>query len=108
MLPEYLLGNNQPQTCTPGTLSAEKAGKDLIALSRQLIPTIRLINEYGPTENSVTTTAHLGNDLNFLRAPGFRRQRIACPPLDGALGWRPDGMGFRPEIRALAKRLGYG
>lgn len=39
-------------------LAGEKASKDLITLSNQILPGITLINEYGPTENSVTTTAN--------------------------------------------------
>lgn len=38
-------------------LAGEKADKDLVLLSKQIKPSIRLINEYGPTENTITTTS---------------------------------------------------
>jgi sulfotransferase family protein len=51
--------------------------------------------------------SHLGNDINFLQSPALRPGRVPCPPLDGPLPWRKDGQGLRPEIRALAQRMGY-
>jgi hypothetical protein len=51
--------------------------------------------------------AHLGNDINFLRSPALRPGRVSCPPLEGPLPWRADGRGFRPEVMAMAKRMGY-
>jgi amino acid adenylation domain-containing protein/thioester reductase-like protein len=53
-------------------LAGEKADKKLIALSEQLIPGLQLINEYGPTENSVTTTVHFGmtpGNLSIIGTP---------------------------------------
>ncbi|MCU0287765.1 MAG: non-ribosomal peptide synthetase [Acidobacteria bacterium] len=41
-------------------LGGEKAWPILIEQSLALMPQAKLINEYGPTENSVTTTAHIG------------------------------------------------
>jgi len=37
-------------------LAGEKADGDLIIQSKRLLPGVELINEYGPTENAVTTT----------------------------------------------------
>jgi hypothetical protein len=51
--------------------------------------------------------AHLGNDINFLRSPALRSGHVPCPPLNGPLPWRKDGQGFRPEIMAMAQRMGY-
>lgn len=39
-------------------LAGERANPGLIILSREILPHVRLVNEYGPTENSVTTTAN--------------------------------------------------
>lgn len=41
-------------------LAAEKADEELIRLSGDMNPKTLLINEYGPTENSVTATAFIG------------------------------------------------
>ncbi len=38
-------------------LAAEKTDKELIMESKRLNPSIKLINEYGPTENTITTTS---------------------------------------------------
>lgn len=51
--------------------------------------------------------AWLGNDINFLRSPGFRKGGVSRPRLDGPLDWRTDGRGFYPEVQALARELGY-
>lgn len=51
--------------------------------------------------------AHLGNDINYLRSPALRHARIAPSTLDGPLPWREDGVGFYPEVRAMAERFGY-
>jgi amino acid adenylation domain-containing protein len=41
-------------------LAGEKAGEGIIKLSQQLMPQVQLINEYGPTENSVAAAANFG------------------------------------------------
>jgi bacitracin synthase 3 len=38
-------------------LAGEKADQGIVSLSKQLVPQARLINEYGPTENSVAAAA---------------------------------------------------
>lgn len=50
--------------------------------------------------------AHLGNDINFLRSPDYRRGKIKPPSLDEPLPWRPERQLF-PEVRELAILLGY-
>lgn len=51
--------------------------------------------------------ARLGNDVNFLNAPGLREGNVKNPALDTALPWRKDGDGFHPRVVALAGALGY-
>ena len=51
--------------------------------------------------------SHLGNDINFLQSPALRPGKVSCPPLAGPLSWRKDGQGLRPEILAMAQRVGY-
>lgn len=41
-------------------LGAEESDKELIEMSRQRCADTMLINEYGPTENTITTTANIG------------------------------------------------
>jgi amino acid adenylation domain-containing protein len=41
-------------------LAGEKSDDDLIELSRAISPHIELINEYGPTENTIATTSFIG------------------------------------------------
>jgi len=53
-------------------------------------------------------TALFGNDPNFLRGPAFRQHKPKIPPLNGgALPWRDDGKGLRPEVIELAQEFGY-
>jgi hypothetical protein len=51
--------------------------------------------------------AHLGNDINYLRDPAFRRGGVKTSTLAGPLPWRPDGKGFEPRVAELAQQLGY-
>lgn len=53
-------------------LGGEKADPELIALSRSVNSQLTLINEYGPTENTITTTAFIGmteKTLSIIGAP---------------------------------------
>jgi hypothetical protein len=51
--------------------------------------------------------ARYGNDVLFLRNPAVRVGRAEVHSLDGAVSWRKDGQGFLPEVKELAKSLGY-
>lgn len=51
--------------------------------------------------------AHLGNDINFLRAPAFRHTSIVMEGLKGPLPWRKDNLGLRQEVTEMAVSLGY-
>jgi hypothetical protein len=51
--------------------------------------------------------ARLGNDIFFLQDPVLHPSRAVEQSLDGPLGWRTDGIGFLPEVRELARNLGY-
>jgi Sulfotransferase family len=51
--------------------------------------------------------AHLGNDINYLRNPAFRRAPARKSTLAGTLPWRSDGKGFEPHVIALAREFGY-
>lgn len=57
---------------------------------------------YGPG------TAPQGLEAEVLEPlPEADRALAAQPSLDAALPWRPDGQGFAPEVRALARGYGY-
>jgi hypothetical protein len=51
--------------------------------------------------------AKFGNDEFFLRDPALRVNGVTWHSLNGPLEWRGDGQGFRPEVKALAVKLGY-
>lgn len=51
--------------------------------------------------------ARFGNDIFFLERPGFQGSPPTPQSLDGPLRWRPDGRGFLPEVKELARSLGY-
>lgn len=55
-------GNHNFQTLRFAVLAGEKAGGALIRKSIAKLPAVKLANEYGPTETSVTATAHPGID----------------------------------------------
>lgn len=51
--------------------------------------------------------AELGNDILFLRNPFLVSSRAARQSLEGPLAWRPDGAGFSPLVKDLARGFGY-
>lgn len=51
--------------------------------------------------------ARCGNDIFFLQDPRLHAPRAESQSLDGALSWRRDGRGFLPEVKELARQLGY-
>src|SRR5262249_47084740 len=51
--------------------------------------------------------ARLGNDIFFLQSPTLRPVRSKLQNLEGPLSWRPGGQGFLPEVKELARYLGY-
>lgn len=51
--------------------------------------------------------ARFGNDIFFLEHPALQAGRSASQSLEGPLSWRPDGQEFLPEVKELARSLGY-
>ena len=51
--------------------------------------------------------ASRGNDPFFLRNPVFQPRDERSMSLEGPLSWRSDGRGFLPEVKELARSLGY-
>jgi hypothetical protein len=51
--------------------------------------------------------ARFGNDIFFLERPDFQASPPAPQSLDGPLRWRADGQEFLPEVKELARSLGY-
>lgn len=76
-------------------------GDDAAALEAMMHPECSPYAHLGPVG------AHLGNDINFLRSPSYRKGNIGMAPLSGPLPWRPDGKGLFPEVREIALALGY-
>lgn len=52
-------------------------------------------------------SARYGNDHLFLRNPALRSARAKMCVLDGPLSWREDGSDFLPQVKQLARDLGY-
>ncbi len=51
--------------------------------------------------------APFGNDPKFIKEPALRPARVKPQSLEGPVSWRGDGQGFAPEVKDLAKELGY-
>jgi hypothetical protein len=51
--------------------------------------------------------ARLGNDPHFLEQPVLRASQKRHQSLEGPLSWRPDGIGFSPRVKGLARAFGY-
>ena len=51
-------------------LAAERADKNLINESKNINPNLIIVNEYGPTENTITTTALIGMDEDTISTVG--------------------------------------
>jgi hypothetical protein len=51
--------------------------------------------------------ARFGNDIFFLERPEFQVSPATPQSLDGPLRWRADGREFLPEVKELARSLGY-
>ena len=74
---------------------------DATAIEAMLHPEDSPYAELGPLG------AHLGNDINFLRAPALREGKIAYGDLDTPLPWRPDGSTLHEEVVKMARGYGY-
>jgi hypothetical protein len=74
---------------------------DDAALARMMHPEGSPFARFGPP------SAPFGNDHDFLQSPEFRPFRDKGETLDDALEWRSDGCGFLPEVKDLARELGY-
>jgi hypothetical protein len=51
--------------------------------------------------------ARLGNDILFLEDPRLRRDNMLTGSLDDPMTWGAEGETFLPEVRDLARQLGY-
>ena len=63
--------------------------------------------EHSPFAFIGPANARLGNDPNFLEAPALRPANVKTENCSDALPWRPDGAGFRDDVRRLAAYFGY-
>ncbi len=74
---------------------------DALAIDDMMHPERSPFACFGPLD------AMFGNDPNFLSGPSFRPHVVKVPPLDKPVPWREDGQGLKPEVKALARELGY-
>jgi len=73
-------------------IGGEKANEEIIRSSSRLAPHIAFINEYGPTENSVTTTANCEMTLENLSVVGKPISNNTVFILDENLCLKPIGV----------------
>ncbi|MBZ9770994.1 non-ribosomal peptide synthetase [Mesorhizobium sp. CO1-1-8] len=78
------------------TLAGEAAGAGLIARSNAMLPSVRLANEYGPTENAVVSTYHPDLTQELVRVIGRPISNVRLHILDDRL--RPVPVGVTGEI----------
>jgi amino acid adenylation domain-containing protein len=88
-------------------LAGEKANKPLIELSNKIMPAIKLINEYGPSENSVTSAASCGmtsENVSLIGIPIFNNQVLM---LDENKNLKPIGLTGELWISGQGLARGY-
>jgi len=87
-------------------LAGEKAGENLVRLSRKINKNILLVNEYGPTENTVCTTFHknIEPDKTGIIGKGIRNNFIIIVDKNGGLV----PIGVSGEIRVTGDSLARG
>jgi hypothetical protein len=90
-----------PGGTLPGLLSWLGLRGDAEALQEMMHP------ERSPFACLGPMNATYGGDPAFLRSPALPAKRPAPESLEGPLAWRPDGKGFAPPVRALAREFGY-
>jgi hypothetical protein len=90
-----------PHTSLPVVCRWLGVSDDAAAVEEMAHPERSAYARFGPP------AARYGNDAFFLQSPALRPARAQPKPLDGPLPWRDDGCGLLPEVRELARRLGY-
>lgn len=88
------------------TLAGEKSDPELIERSNMINPDIMLVNEYGPTENSVATTAYFGMTPSSTAIIGKPIYNNKVYILDKYLNFMP--IGIRGEIFVSGSGLSRG
>jgi len=88
-------------------LAGEKADEGLVALSKEKAPHIRLINEYGPTEATVTAAANPGMDAANTAVIGKPITNTAIYMLDKSYRLVPIGVPGELYITGPGVARGY-
>jgi surfactin family lipopeptide synthetase A len=88
-------------------LAGEKAGAHLVEKTRVLNPGIRLVNEYGPTEASVTVTARPGIDPANTAVVGKPITNARVYVLDSHLDLLPLGVPGELCVAGIGLARGY-
>src|SRR6185295_8981755 len=88
------------------TLAGDATRPATIALCRSLSPTLRLCNEYGPTENSVVSTFHAGMDVEAAGIIGRPIDNVVVRILDGDM--RPVPLGVYGQLALSGPGLARG
>jgi amino acid adenylation domain-containing protein len=88
-------------------LAGEKSSADLIKKSKEKIPALLLINEYGPTEATVTAAAHIGMDESGCNIIGAPISNAAIYIFDGLSGCVPVNVPGEMVIGGAGIAVGY-
>ena len=89
------------------TVAGDHFTGDLVRRHMEILPDVELVNEYGPTENSVCSTVYrlLGADAEVL--VGKPIDNAACYLLDADLGLLPRGMAGEMVLSGAGMARGY-
>ena len=88
-------------------LAGEKTSKQLIKLSKNNLPNVELINEYGPTECCITTTYLRNMDENNLDIIGVPVDNVKVYVLNEDLNRQPIGLEGELYVSGISLSSGY-
>ncbi len=104
-----LLGefNEPPSSLSSVTVAGEGFDIDLVREHFELLPHVRLLNEYGPTENSVCSTVYEFSPTDTRVVVGTPIDNVQCCILDSHGNWCPTGVAGELCLAGVGLAAGY-